>query len=420
MLLINFLAYTSLYFARKPLSVVKVAMQDSLGISTGTLASIETAFLCMYAAGQIALPALVSRFAARQLLVAGYLAAGAACAAFGLVQSPSLLVGLWALNGLAQSICYPLHIKVLSSWFPSERRGRAMSLWATSAQVGGVASVALAAWALGAFGWRGAVVVPALVAAVAGLMMAAFLVEEPESVGLANQMALSSSPGSGTSSGEVESYSLGKVLRIPRIASLMVAYFFVKVLRYVLMLWLPFFLVRHCGMSTGLAAMMSCVFDGAGAFGVLATGALSDLVPVFRGRRTLLAAAQCALLAPALFALPAVSAGSNQGAMLIVALVGFLIAGPEAMLGSASAVDCCEAAGRGREAIGPAAGLVNAAGSVGAAMQGTLTACAAAWFGWGSLFKVLGCISALCVPALLNVARPVTRPSSAPRIVKLL
>lgn len=88
-----FASYTSIYFVRKPFSVVKAPMQDALNLSTAAIAGIDSAFLGLYAIGQLTLPSLGDKLGARKMLVVGYLLSAAACFGFGLSSYPVLLAG---------------------------------------------------------------------------------------------------------------------------------------------------------------------------------------------------------------------------------------------------------------------------------------------------------------------------------------
>lgn len=88
-----FASYASVYFVRKPFSVVKAPMQDALNLSTATIAGIDSSFLALYAIGQLTLPALGDKIGARKMLVVGYLLSAAACFGFGLTSYPILLAG---------------------------------------------------------------------------------------------------------------------------------------------------------------------------------------------------------------------------------------------------------------------------------------------------------------------------------------
>lgn len=415
MLCLNFFAYMSLYFVRKPLSVVKAPMQDATGISINTLAAIDTSFLGMYAAGQFILPALGNRLAAKQLLVIGYSISAVACVAFGLSVTPSLFVGMWALNGFAQSVTYSLHVKVLSPWFSSSCRGRAMGVWAASAQFGGMASSIVAAFLLKAFGWRAAVMLPAALTVGAAVAMAIFLREKPEGDALPLSLGEQDDPTVSYDRGESDALSMPSLMKIVHFKPLMASQFIVKLLRYCLMMWLPFFLTREAGMPPQMAAYMSCLFDAAGILGTVATGVVGDL-PLFQGRRSLLAAAQCLILVPCLIAIPALSKLGLLPCGFIVALTGFLVAGPEALTGTAAVVDSLENAGVGRNSVGPAVGLVNGVGSLGAVLQGAMAAYSMSRSSLSSLFNVLAFMSAVSVLTLMRSAGCLQWSCSASRL----
>lgn len=313
----------------------------------------------------------------------------------------------WGINGLAQSLAYPLHVKLLNPWFRATERGTAMGLWATSQQVGGVLSTALAAFLLGAVGWRFAIFAPAAFVVVSAAMLMFVPVDPPwvKSKPKAAEKKKSTS-GDGEVGGaaaaaqqagesETESPGMMEVLRIPKLAMLMASYFFVKIVRYCLIFWLPFYLARECGMAVGMAGYMSCIFDLGGVAGGIATGILCD--KYFVGRRPILGAVMCAALTVAILCYQRACSMGLVANGIVMGIIGVLVAGPDALLGSSSISDTCEAAGYGSEVMGTASGLVNGAGSVGAVLQGALTAYIADKYGWGALFCTLAVMSAIAV-----------------------
>jgi sugar phosphate permease len=72
-----------------------------------------------------------------------------------------------------------------------------------------------------------------------------------------------------------------------------------------------------------------------------------------------------------------------------------------------------------RYVTGTASGLVNGAGSVGAVLQGALTAYIADKYGWGALFCTLAAMSAIAVVTLL-ASVPKKDQSSAPPTPELV
>ena len=427
-----FLTYLSVYFVRKPFSVVKAPMQDALGLSTGAIAGIDSAFLSLYAIGQLVLPSLGDRLGAKKMLVAGYALATLTCCAFAFTSNPVLLAVAWGVNGVAQSLAYPLHVKILSPWFAPNQRGTAMGVWATSQQVGGVLSTALAAFLLGTVGWRFAVVLPAVFSLAACIGLNFIQIDPPwckleakvvetgvrSENGGQNTENKNGDSGkknpTGTSASKTPKNAppvvvgdcdwrppvgMAEVLRIPKLGALMASYFFVKIVRYCLIFWLPFYLARECGMGVAAAGYMSCLFDLGGVAGGVATGVIGD--KYFAGRRTVLGAYMCAALAIAVLFYQQASQMGPVINGLVMATIGLLVAGPDALLGSSSIADTCEAAGYGGEVLGTASGLVNGAGSVGAVLQGALTAWIASTYGWGALFGTLAVMCVLSVGTLL-------------------
>ena len=405
-LAVMFFTYMSIYFVRKPLSVVKAPMQDALGLSTGAIAGIDSAFLGLYAVGQLLLPSLGDRLGAKKMLVVGFATSAAAVASFAFASDPALLAVAWGVNGVAQSLAYPLHVKVLTPWFSPTQRGTAMGLWATSQQVGGVLSTALAAFLLGVAGWRFAVVGPAALTCVAAVALTRVTIDPPWCALQAKVVTDDSEDSAATKKdvavGDCDwrpPAGMREVLRIPKLAALMASYFFVKIVRYCLIFWLPFYLARECGMGVAAAGYMSCLFDLGGVAGGVATGVLGDRH--FPGRRTVLGAYMCAALALAVLCYQSASQMSVVVNGAVMTVIGALVAGPDALLGSSSIADTCEAAGYGTEVLGTASGLVNGAGSVGAVLQGALTAWIASTYGWGALFGTLAVMCALAVGTLL-------------------
>lgn len=89
------------------------------------------------------------------------------------------------------------------------------------------------------------------------------------------------------------------VLRIPNLIACGVAYFCVKLVRYALLFWLPYFLITELGFGTSLAGYSSMLFDLGGVFGAVASGFLTDRV--FKGKRLTTAAVMCVATSFSLF-----------------------------------------------------------------------------------------------------------------------
>ena len=123
--LATYLAYVSMYCARKPFSVVKSTVQKEVGVSSQQLANIDTALLTTYAAGQLSLGLIVRLCGGRKrALVLAFLLAGAATAAFGAANHPGSMLGAWALAGLFAAPASPLFSIVVGESVPEQVRVR--------------------------------------------------------------------------------------------------------------------------------------------------------------------------------------------------------------------------------------------------------------------------------------------------------
>ena len=400
-----FASYSAAYFVRKPLSVVKAPVKDALGFTTGTMGLIDSAFLLTYALGQFVMPALGDRVGAKNVIVVGGVVSCACCCMFGLVSAPYVLMAFWALNGLAQAASYPLHVKLLNPWYAARERGTAMGIWATSQQVGATAATVLTAYLLGSCGWKLSIAIPALFTLFAAGLLAFMNLDPPWlQTTTYKEEALQKTKKRADVEPASKHVSFMEILAIPRLKMLMLSYFCVKIVRYCLLFWLPYFLSQEYKMSVAVAGYMSCIYDLGGVLGGLACGIIGD--KYFVGKRTMLGALSCALLT---FAIGGYQLACSMGMLanaIVMGLIGFLVAGPDAMLGSTAVADCCEQAGYGQEVLGTAAGIVNGMGSIGAVLQGALTALIAEKYGWGALFVTLAMLSALSIVTMLASTNP--------------
>lgn len=378
---VSWLAYASYYLGRKGLGVVKSTLARELGMSDAALAAIDTSYLVAYAAGQVPSGVWVDRVGPRRVLCVGLCVSACACAGFSASSSGALFALLFAINGLAQSTGWPAATKVMAQWIPSGSRGRNMGAWSTCYQVGGVAGTALATWLLAHYGWRAALRGPAL-----WLVLMAFVI--------AVALPVARSPAA--DGGEVLELPPAReqalALRSTRLYRYGACYFCVKLIRYSLLFWLPYYLHTGADLDEISSGYVSTAFEVGGALGSAGLGLLSDRYPHARAR---VASASLLLLAAAM---AGYAAGLAHGALqhcLALALLGALLFGPDALISGVAAQD---AAGSGAAAT--AVGLVNGLGSAGAIFQGVLTVSVQHALGWGGVFEVFVGLSLMAAATL--------------------
>lgn len=382
---LTWLSYATYYLGRKGVSVAREPISAALG--RDVLRGVDTAYLAAYAAGQWLSGYAGDRVGARRLVGAGMLVSAAACAAFGASTSALAFLVLFALNGLAQSTGWPGNVKAMAEWTTPETRGTVMGLWATCYQIGGIAATAVATRALEAYGWRAAFWAPAIAIATVGVLVVVFLRRGPN-VRADERPDLR----------ELEATRAARraVLRSPVIWAYGAAYFNIKLIRYSLFFWLPSYLERHLGYSTGRAGYLSTAFEIGGVVGTIGIGFLSDR---FRGlSRAAYSAISLVLLSGALVLYArfgATSAGIN---FALMAVVGALLFAPDSLLSGAAAQDA-----GGPRAAALAAGIVNGIGSAGAIAQETVTRGVSEAYGWDALFNVFVGLAIVASACLLPV-----------------
>ena len=270
---LSWLAYATYYLGRRSFPVVKKVLHDKLGLSEAALGRIDTAYLTAYSLGQFLSGFLGDHVGARRLVGYGMLLSAAACVAFG-SSSAALVFGvIFAVNGLAQATGWPGTTRAVADFTTPENRGSVMGLFSTCYQVGGFAAVWLAGWLASHYGWRSAFYVPAVAIAGVGLLILALLPSPPPTT--ASGAAASAMPDEPTLRSERRAAQLA-VVKNPTLWFYAASYFCVKIVRYALLFWLPYYLSTAHGYSTELAARVSTAFDGGGLVGVILIGYLSD------------------------------------------------------------------------------------------------------------------------------------------------
>jgi len=377
---ITWLSYAVYYFGRKNISVTKAAIGRALG--DRVLHGVETTYLAAYALGQYGSGWLGDRVGARRLVGLGMLAAAASSFAFGMSRSGAAFLAIAFCTGQAQSTGWTGNAKAMQEWTAPANRGRIMGVWATCYQVGGIVATAFAAWMLSHFGWQAAYFGAAAVIAVVGVAVLVVLRPGPVPVQPASQVRI----------------DRRAVVRSPILWCYGASYFFIKLIRYSLLFWLPYYLEIELRYPQGQAGYLSTSFEIGGVAGTIALGWLSDRLP--QVSRSLLSAASLVGLACALFAYTRVGGSSRALNFAVMAAVGFLLFGPDSLLSGAAAQDL-----GGRNAAALALGMINGFGSIGAVSQELMTRAVSRAWGWNAVFYVLLILAVAAASALAPTFR---------------
>ncbi|MCA1827488.1 MAG: MFS transporter [Myxococcales bacterium] len=370
----TWLSYATYYFARKNFPVAKRTIQLELGVSTAGLAAIDTGYLATYAIGQFAGGWLGDRIGSRRLIGHGMILSALSIAAFGASSSASLFALFFGLNGFVQATGWPGNVKAMAAWYGPTERGAVMGFWSTCFQVGPLVATALAAWLLAHYGWRTAFFGPAVWVALVGLLVLLFLQEGPRDT---------TEPKRADIKGAARA-----ALRNPVVWLLGASYLGIKLIRYCIDFWLPYYLQKSLGYQQDTAAYASTAFQFGGIFGAIVVGWISD--KLFPGRRGAIAAIFTVALVLALALYGRVAPLGLFVNFAAMALVGFCLFGPDALISGVAAQDL-----GGPLAAATVAGFINGCGSIGAIAEGALVAGVSERFGWQAVFQALMLLAAI-------------------------
>ena len=351
----TWVAYAGYYFCRVPYFNLKGRVEDGLGLDTLHLGTIGAVYHLAYTAGQFGTAALGPRLGPRLMLLTGIALTAAANWGFGLTDSFGAFVLLMVLNGLAQGTGWASCVGTLGEWTTRGERGTLMGFWSTCYQVGPAAAGLFVATVWTQVGWRGAFLASAWVLIAVWVVVWLFQRNRPADVGL------ELGDGDGEAPGDAGG---GEWTRQLWVTVLLVGgfYFGVKFIRYALFSWTPYLFERNFGLSTDAAGYLSTAFAVAGVFGAIAAGLISDRL--FAGRRAVVGFVMLVGMGLGTVLLATVGAASVVAFTASIAVVGFMLYGPDSLLTGAGAIDV----GSRRTALA-AAGVINGMGSAGQVLQ---------------------------------------------------
>jgi OPA family glycerol-3-phosphate transporter-like MFS transporter len=355
----TWLCYAGYYFCRKPFFITKATLGEELHFDASVLGDIGAAYLIAYTGGEFVSGVLGNRFGPRILLLGAMAISIASNLVFGIANSPETFMAFMVLNGLAQASGWSGNVGTMANWFHRHERGRVMGIWATNYQVGGVLANALAAWMLGAYGFRYSFFAGTIVLAAVWVFVLVNQRNRPEDLGL--PQVLDPEELSRPASPEPKGLGWTRAV-VANVLLVGVFYFFVKFIRYALWSWAPFFLQRHLAVQGDEAGYLSTVFDVFGVTGVIVTGFLSD--KVFNSRRAGVSLLMMLALVASCVFLYGVGRFSLPVFAICLGLVGFTLYGPDALMTGAGAMDIGS-----RRGATLAAGIINGMGSIGAVVQ---------------------------------------------------
>jgi EmrB/QacA subfamily drug resistance transporter len=154
--------------------IVIVALPDigrDLGFSAQTLQTVVTAYAVASSGFLLLGGRTADLLGRRRVLVTGLALYASSALAGGLAQSPEMLLGARAVQGLGGALVFPTTLALVNVTFPEGRaRNRALGVWGGAGAAGLVVGVLLGGVLTRAFGWRAVFLINAPLAAAALLL----------------------------------------------------------------------------------------------------------------------------------------------------------------------------------------------------------------------------------------------------------
>lgn len=396
-----FLGYAVFYFTRKSFTFAMPYISADLGFTKSELGLLASILYISYGISKFVSGVMSDRANPRYFMATGLIATGILNILFGFSSSLWLFALFWGLNGWFQAWGWPACCKQLNYWFEQSERGLWYSVCSTSHNLGGALIPLIAVYCAMNFGWRFAMFVPAAFSILMGLYLINRLRDVPRTLGLPtveeyknkNSCLTEDSTSTNHSCLGVREILFKQVLNNKYVWIFSISYFFVYVVRTAINDWTFFYLTEAKHMEDMLAGSGVFWFEIGGFVGMIAAGWGSDYF--WRGNRVP-AMVLCAVgLIFSLIGLMTIPADHVFLDMLLLALIGVFVFGPQMIVGLAAAefVD--------KRAAATSNGFAGTLGYFGAAVAGYPVGKMIDAWGWQGFFLALLLSSAIIFILLL-------------------
>jgi len=254
------------FYDRQVLGALLEPIRKEFHLSDTQLGALGTLPIVLYALVGLPLGRLADSTSRKRLLAAGVAVWASLTGLGGLVQSYLMLLFSRLGVYVGEAACAPAATSWIGDLFPAERRSRALALFMLGVPVGGALSYAISGPVAQAWGWRAALVVAALPAAL--LIPALLSLDEPaRGASEARLPEAAAAP------------PVWSILRIPTMWWIIASGALVNFNLYALGTFFPAFLTRYHRLSVAQAGLWAGIgYGAAGVAGGLIAGAWGDRV----------------------------------------------------------------------------------------------------------------------------------------------
>ena len=418
-ILSTMVGYSVYYFVRKNFSFAMPALGDEYGISNTSFGIILTLVGLIYGVSKFVNGVLSDRTNARWHLSFGLAVCVLLNVAFGWSDKLSAMITghaggpdfvngmvavmavLLVLNNIFQGCGFAPCNHLLAHWIHPKELATKTAIWNTSHSVGAAIVSVICGYIIANTGdWRYCFWLPAAIAAAGVAFVIITLRDTPKSVGLPELENTKTELDDNDSPEAFRAFLRKKVFRNPIIWVLAVTDLFVYVVRFAVLDWGPTFLQDRANpLSPELAGWTLAIFEIAGCAGMLCAGWVSD--KFFDGKSHRMCVVEMFLVAICMAILQFIPADTNSVVVLILlALSGFFIYGPQALLGVVATKQAT------KKAASSAVGLIGFMSYLSVIITGAGLGWFSDTFGWDYLFILMAgfaLVGGIIVTSLWNI-----------------
>ncbi len=405
----SMLGYSMFYFVRKNFSFAMPLLSEEYGITKTSFGIILTLIGLIYGVSKFINGMIADRTNARWHMVVGLTTCVAVNVLFGfsdifakwiagndpaifITAMVNIMAVLMIINNIFQGTGFAPCNRLMTHWVPPHELATKMSIWNASHSIG-AAAVSVICGYIG--DWRLCFWIPAAIAGCGILFVIVTLRDTPKSVGLPELPDTKTSMDDNDTSEGYKDFVKKMVFKNPVIWALAICDLFVYIVRFAVLDWGPTFLTEGANpLPPGLIGWTVAIFEICGCLGMLTAGWISD--KIFGGRAQRVCVIEMILVGICMIALWLLPADANPVIMLVLlALAGFFLYGPQALLGVVAA----------NQATNKAASA--AVGLVGLCSYGSVlfTGAGLGWYsdnyGWDNLFLIMGFCSVVGMAVIL-------------------
>lgn len=380
------IGYATFYLVRQNFSLAIPSICAELQITKSDIGIVISFGAILYGLGKCFFGMVGDRYNARYVMAIGLLCSAIMNLLMGFSSVIPMFALCWALNNCFQSMGWPACAKMLTHWYSPTEIGTKWAFWNMSHQMGSSFTALIAPIIISNYGWRWVFFLPSLFAIALSAFIFNRLRNTPESLNLPSVEKMTGI----ASVAESEKWKVEEETQLTYKETLKLALgnksvwyvglanLFVYICRMTFLNWGPTLLLESKGSSLQGAGLQMVAFDVASIFGGLCAGYLSD--KIFKGRRGPVSVLCMIVLSIFVSVLWLAPKDSHLTSFICMLCIGFLISGPQILIGVAAA-DFAS-----KKAAATASGFTGTLGYAGTAIAGYGAGYLADNYGWGSVF----------------------------------